>query len=255
MMQAHRAADRLTRQLEPRAIAQAEHRLIEDAGHHIDVLAQIGQDLPGIFRRIVKGDELKADIRTHVVQARPQIHQHLRGRHQRSADADDAAAALHGIAGTRHRILAILDDISGVLDQRLACLCQHQAAVRAHEQLQAQALLKQVDLLDDRRRRDIQLFGGLVEAAGFSHTQKCIQLRIIHHAHLLSAVRIDHDETEDQRFCPFRRFISVSMPAAAPSTAANMPLCAVTEVSAADASSDVCAPPSADVLSSLTGCS
>ena len=42
MMQAPRAADRLTRQLEPRALAQAEHRLIEDAGHHIDVLAQIG---------------------------------------------------------------------------------------------------------------------------------------------------------------------------------------------------------------------
>ena len=66
------------RMILPDVIAQQiEHRLIEDAGHHIDVLSQIGKDLPGVFRRIIKRHDLEADIRAFLTQPRPQLHQHL----------------------------------------------------------------------------------------------------------------------------------------------------------------------------------
>ena len=52
--------------------------------------------------------------------------------------------------------------------------------MRADEELQAQALLQQVDLLDDRRRGDVQPLRRLVEAARLRDAEKRFKLGIVH---------------------------------------------------------------------------
>ena len=49
--------------LQPGAPAQVEHGLVKDARHHIDALAEVGQDLTGVFGGVVKGDQLELDAR------------------------------------------------------------------------------------------------------------------------------------------------------------------------------------------------
>ena len=44
---------------------------------------------------------------------------------------------------------------------------------------------QQIDLFDDRRRRNIQLFGGFIEAACIGNAQKRVELRVIHVVHIL----------------------------------------------------------------------
>ena len=177
----HGAADGFPGDLQPGAPAQVEHGLVKDARHHIDALAEVGQDLTGVFGGVVKGDQLELDARVVLLHAGPQVDQELGRRHGGGADADHLGALLHGVFGPGDRVLAILDDVSGILTQGVARRRQLQAAVGADEQRHTQAVLQQVDLLDDRRGRDIQLLGSPVEAAGFCHTEKRFQLGVIDH--------------------------------------------------------------------------
>ena len=179
----HGAADRLARKLEPRALAQVQHGLVENAGHHVDVLPEVRQNLPSVFRRILKRHELELHVRAVRLQPWPQVHEHLRRRHRRGADADDVRALAHGVSGARHGIPAVLDDVFRILIQGFPGLGQHEAAVRAGEKLHLQTFLEQVDLLDDGRRGNIQPLRRLVEAAGVRHAQKGIELRVVHRCH------------------------------------------------------------------------
>lgn len=174
--QRDRAAERLAGQLRARAAAQLQHGLVEDAAHHVDVPAQMGQDFPGVFRRVVKGENLKPDIRAALLYPGPHRHQKLRGRHGRGADADQVRALLHGVAGAHDRVLAVLHNVLCILQKRPARGGERKSSVRALKQPHLQAVLQQIDLLDDRRGRDIHLFRRPVEAARLRHAQERFKL-------------------------------------------------------------------------------
>ena len=169
VMNGHRTADWLPGDFQSRALPQTEHGLIKNTGHHIDVLSQICKDLSGIFRGVVKRNQLKFDARTIILQLWPQIHQHLSRSHRRSSDTDDLFILLHGISRPRHRILAILDDIFCVLFQRFSRLCDLQSTMCADKKLQIQILFQKIDLFNDRRRGNVQFLCGLVKAAALGH--------------------------------------------------------------------------------------
>lgn len=52
---------------------------VKHPGHNVDILAQVAQDFPGIFRRILKGDQLEFQCRDRLVHAGPQVYQKLTG--------------------------------------------------------------------------------------------------------------------------------------------------------------------------------
>lgn len=133
--------------------------------------------------RVVEGNQLELEVGAVLLHPGPKIHQELGRRHGGGADADYFLALLHGAAGPRDGVVAVLNDVARILVETLARRGKLQAPMGAHEELQAQVLFQQVDLLDDRRRRDVQPFGGFVEAAGVRHAQKCIELRVIHTDH------------------------------------------------------------------------
>ena len=177
----HRAADGLPGDLQPGAPAQVEHGLVKDARHHVDVLAQVGQDLTGVLGGVVEGHQLELDVRVVLLHFGPQVDQELGRRHGGGADADHLAALLHGVFGPGDRVLAVLEDVFGVLAEGAPRRRQLQAPVGADEQGHPQVVLQEVDLLDDRRGRDIQPLGRPVETAGLRHTEKRLQLGVIDH--------------------------------------------------------------------------
>ena len=89
----------------------------KDAAYDIDVIAEVSQNLPGVFRGVFEGDDLEFDVRTALVDLRPKPHQQLCRRHGRRADTDDVGIHLHGVLCPGHRVPAVLDDILGVLIQ------------------------------------------------------------------------------------------------------------------------------------------
>ena len=182
-MDGHRHTDWLLGKLQSIALSQVQHGLIEYPCHHVDMLPQIAENLPGVFQGIVKGDQLEFCGGAILLQLRPHLHQHLGGRHGRGANADYIFRLLHGVAGAGDRILAILDDVCCVLIKGLAGLGQLQAAVRADKQLQLQVFLQQIDLLNHRRGRYKQPLRRLVEAARLRHAEKRVQLRIVQKTH------------------------------------------------------------------------
>lgn len=110
-------AEGLPGQLQPGAAAQIQHGLGKDAADDVDVIAEVPQNLPSIFRGVFEGDDLEFDVRTALVDLRPKSHQQLCGRHGRRADTDDVGIRLHGVLRPGHRVPAVLDDILGVLIQ------------------------------------------------------------------------------------------------------------------------------------------
>ena len=179
-MNGHRASERRARQLQPGAVAQRQHGFIKDAAHDVDALAEITQNLPGVFRRVLEGDNLEFDIRAGFVHLRPELHENLRGGHGRRADADDVGILQHGVFRARHRIPAVLNDVFCVLIQAASGFGQRKPAMRAVKELHAQRFLQQVDLLDNGGRRDIRFLGGAAEAARIGDAQKCFKLGIVH---------------------------------------------------------------------------
>ena len=159
-----------------------EHGLIEDPRHHVDVLAQVAQDLPGVLRGVVEGDELELGVRAVLLELGPQVHQHLGGGHGGCADADDLTGLLHGVPCPGDGVFAVLDDVFGVLVQGLARLGQLQPPVGAQEEAQVQVPLQEVDLLDHRRGGDVELLRSPVEAAGLGHGEEGFQLGVVHGA-------------------------------------------------------------------------
>ena len=179
-MDRHSAADRLARKLQCRTLAQGQHGLVEDPCHHIDVLPQMSQNLPGVFRGVVIGNQLELNAGTVLLNLGPQVHQYLGRRHGGCANAKHFLFPASGISGTGDGVFAILHDIPGVLGQRAPGLCENQPSMGAGEQSHPQAALQQIDLLDHSGRGDVQPLRRLVEAACFYHRQKRVQLRIVH---------------------------------------------------------------------------
>ena len=62
----------------------------------------------------------------------------LCGRHGGRADADDVFVLLHGVLRPRHRVAAILDDVSGVLIHGAPSFCELQPPVATVEKLHAE---------------------------------------------------------------------------------------------------------------------
>lgn len=59
------------------------------------------------------------------------------------------------------------------------------AAVRAVKQLYIKVAFKNIDLLDNRGRRNIKLVGGFGKAAAFGNGNKCFKLRVVQNKSLL----------------------------------------------------------------------
>ena len=118
-----------------KTLAQVQHGFVENPRHHVDVLPQVAQDLPGVFRCIFKGDKLELHVGAVLLHPRPQVHQHLGRGHGGGADADDLAGLLHGVPCPGDGVFAVLDDVFGVLVQGLARLGQLQPPVGADKKL------------------------------------------------------------------------------------------------------------------------
>lgn len=121
------------RQFQPGTAPQVQHGLIKNTAYNINVFAEIGKNFPCIFRRVLKGHDLEFNIGVQCLHSRPEIHQKLCGRHGGRADADDVFVLLHGVLRPRHRVAAILDDVSGVLIHGAPSFCQCQPPVAAVE--------------------------------------------------------------------------------------------------------------------------
>ena len=174
------------RQFQPGTAPQVQHGLIKNTAYNINVFAEIGKNFPRIFRRVLKGHDLEFNIGVQCLHSRPEIHQKLCGRHGGRADADDVFVLLHGVLRPRHRVAAILDDVSGVLIHGAPSFCQCQPPVAAVKKPDAKGFLQRIDLLDDRRGRDEALLRRLIEAPRVCYTQKSFQLWVIHgSSHLL----------------------------------------------------------------------
>ena len=181
-MDGNGAAQGLAEKFKAGALAQLQHGFIEDARHHINVLPQVFQNFPGVFRGVLKGDQLELDLRAEGVDLRPKLHQHLGGGHGRGSNADHPHILLHGVFGPCHRIPAILDDVPGVLIKGMPCFGEGKPPVGADKQFYPKGILQEIYLLDDRRGGDEGFLRRLVEAAGIGHLEKGLQLGIVHRA-------------------------------------------------------------------------
>ena len=126
------------RQLQPSTTTQVQHGLIKNTAYYINVLSEICKDFSRIFRGVLKGDDLKFDVRVQRLNSGPEIHQKLCRSHGGRADADDVFVLLHGVLRPRHRVAAILDDVSGVLIHGAPSFCQCQPPVATVEELHAE---------------------------------------------------------------------------------------------------------------------
>lgn len=79
---------------------------------------------------------------------------------------------MHGVFRPGHGVPAIPDDIFGVLINGASGLCQSKSTVAAVKELYTEGFFQQVDLLDDRRGRNVAFFGSFVEAARIRYTEK-----------------------------------------------------------------------------------
>lgn len=158
---------------------EMEHPFIKYPGHHIDVLAQVLQDFPGTFNGIVIGDQVELDIRTDLLELGPQIQQEIHRSHGTGPQPDHLLLLLPGRLGPLDGILAVLDQIPGILEQGFPSRGQFQSPVGPAEQPQIQGRLQQIDLLDHRRRRNMKVFRRFIEAASFRHLQKGEKLGIV----------------------------------------------------------------------------
>ena len=181
----HCAANRLLGQLKCRAPACFQKWFIKRARHNVNLITEVAQNLPRIFRRVFKRNKLETDFRAYLLDFGTPVLNKLDGRHRRRADADDVFLILARVLCTLNGFLAVGDDIFGVLIERLPFLGELQPAMGADKQRQPQAVFQQIDLLDDRRRRNIQLLGGFIEAACIGNAQKRVELRVIHVVHIL----------------------------------------------------------------------
>ena len=74
-------ADRFPGQTQGGTLPDFQGPLVEGTSHDVDVLAQIPQDLPGVFRGVLIGDQLELNVRAVGVEAGPQVQQKLSRRH------------------------------------------------------------------------------------------------------------------------------------------------------------------------------
>ena len=111
MVNGNSTVERASDQFQPSTAPQVQHGLIKNTAYNINVFAEIGKNFPRIFRRVLKGHDLKFDVRVQSLNSGPEIHQELCRSHGRGTDADDILILLHGVLRPRHRIAAVLNDV------------------------------------------------------------------------------------------------------------------------------------------------
>ena len=126
------------RQLQPGTAPQVQHGLIKNTAYYINVLSEICKDLSRIFRGVLKGDDLKFDVRVQRLNSGPELHQELCRSHGRGTDTDDILILLHGVFCPSHGVPAILDDIFCILVHRAPSFCELQPPVATVEELHAE---------------------------------------------------------------------------------------------------------------------
>ena len=63
MVNGNSTVERASDQFQPGTAPQVQHGLIKNATYYINVLSEICKDLSRIFRGVLKGDDLKFDVR------------------------------------------------------------------------------------------------------------------------------------------------------------------------------------------------
>lgn len=181
MHERHHDLDGLARKLQCLAAAvERHHALIEHACDNIDVVAEMAQDLPRVFPRVLERHQLELDFRAHLLQLGPEVKQEIHRRGWRTAEAYGMTGLLHGCVCTRDGILAVLNEIFGIPVKGFPRLGQLEPAVRALEEPQRERSLEQIDLLDHGRRRDEKLLCRFIETPGICHFEEGIQLGIVY---------------------------------------------------------------------------
>ena len=138
MVNGNSTVERVSDQLQPSTTTQVQHGLIKNAAYYINVLSEICKDLSRIFRGVLKGDDLKFDVRVQSLNSGPELHQELCRSHGRGTDADDILILLHGVFCPSHGVPAILDDIFCILVHRAPSFCELQPPVATVEELHAE---------------------------------------------------------------------------------------------------------------------
>ena len=138
MVNGNSTVERASDQFQPGTAPQVQHGLIKNTAYNINVFAEIGKNFPRIFRRVLKGHDLKFDVRVQSLNSGPEIHQELCRSHGRGTDADDILILLHGVFCPSHGVPAILDDIFCILVHRAPSFCELQPPVATVEELHAE---------------------------------------------------------------------------------------------------------------------
>ena len=133
MVNGNSTVERASDQFQPGTAPQVQHGLIKNTAYYINVLSEICKDLSRIFRGVLKGDNLKFDVRVQRLDSGPEFHQELCRSHGRGTDTDDVLILLHGVFGPCHGVPAISNDIFGVLIHGASGFCQCQPTVTAVE--------------------------------------------------------------------------------------------------------------------------
>ena len=133
MVNGNSTVERASDQFQPSTAPQVQHGLIKNTAYYINVLSEICKDLSRIFRGVLKGDDLKFDVRVQRLNSGPELHQELCRSHGRGTDTDDVFVLLHGVFCPCHGVPAILDDIFCILVHRAPSFCELQPPVATVE--------------------------------------------------------------------------------------------------------------------------
>ena len=75
MVNGNSTVERASDQFQPSTAPQVQHGLIKNTAYYINVLSEICKDLSRIFRGVLKGNDLKFDVRVLRLNSGLELHQ------------------------------------------------------------------------------------------------------------------------------------------------------------------------------------
>ena len=175
----YRDAKRHAVEQKPRALAAFQERIVEGPCHDVDVLAEVREDSPGVFGGVLEGDKLEGGSGAALSHLGPKFHQKGARRHGRGAHTDGALPGGIGKARPLGRLVAVLDDVADVCEERLSRARECEPSMRAVKERHPEVRFQDVHLLDDGGWRYVKVVCRLGEAAEFRDLHECVQLMVV----------------------------------------------------------------------------
>ena len=173
-----RNAERCARQLEEQTPVFVELGHVEPL-HDVVGHAEPAQVVARLDPRAFERDDIDAGAGRVLDHVRPNPREHAALHEERRSHADVILAPLNETR-TCHRFVGSAHDVHGVAVERFACLGELDAAVSALEQNDAELLLEKIDLLNERRRRDVERACRFGEASRFCGFDERLNVARIH---------------------------------------------------------------------------